>query len=107
MRSSGIKDYDLGCTAIIDGFRDGNVIPFLGSGVNLCDRPHGVKWQQDVLQCFPSGTELAEHLAMRCRYSSSDRGKFVHHAANGDRILITKPNEYRSHPRPGFPGAST
>ena len=40
---------------------DGQVVPLLGAGVNLCDRPADGEWQAEKL--LPSGRELAEHLA--------------------------------------------
>ena len=40
---------------------DGQVVPLLGAGVNLCDRPVGADWQDRKL--LPSGGGLAQHLA--------------------------------------------
>lgn len=40
---------------------DGQVVPLLGAGVNLCDRPAGADWQEQKL--LPSGGDLAKHLA--------------------------------------------
>ena len=42
-------------------FSDGQVVPLLGAGVNLCDRPVDADWQERKL--LPSGGELAQHLA--------------------------------------------
>jgi hypothetical protein len=42
-------------------FADGQVVPLLGAGVNLCDRPVDADWQERKL--LPSGGELAKHLA--------------------------------------------
>jgi hypothetical protein len=42
-------------------FSDGQVVPLLGAGVNLCDRPVDADWQERKL--LPSGGELAKHLA--------------------------------------------
>ena len=41
----------------------GKVVPFLGAGVNLCDRPPDVSWTPDRKDLLPSGGELAEALA--------------------------------------------
>jgi hypothetical protein len=45
---------------------EGEVIPFLGAGANLCDRPDGADWEPGVF--LPNGTELAEALAQRSGY---------------------------------------
>src|SRR4051794_18851514 len=39
----------------------GSVVPFVGAGANLCERPDGVDWQNDGYP--PSGAELATYLA--------------------------------------------
>ena len=49
---------------------DGEVVPFLGAGANLCDRPAGVGWELGVFP--PSGLELAARLAEKSRFP--DRG---------------------------------
>jgi hypothetical protein len=40
----------------------GKVVPFLGAGVNLCDRPPGIRWNACSTTSLPSGVELAEQL---------------------------------------------
>ena len=42
---------------------DGRAVPFLGAGVNLCDRPRDVAWQKVQRAYLPSGSELAAYLA--------------------------------------------
>jgi hypothetical protein len=44
----------------------GEAIPFLGAGTNLCDRPDKSPWE--VGRFLPSGQELAHMLAERSRY---------------------------------------
>src|SRR5262245_35654838 len=44
--------------------REGLVIPFLGAGVNLSDRPPGREWKPGS-RFLPNGRELAGHLAAR------------------------------------------
>jgi SIR2-like domain len=44
----------------------GEVIPFLGAGANLCDRPADTPWEAGRFP--PSGSELAAVLAERSRY---------------------------------------
>jgi len=59
---------------VVDMFSEGRVVPFLGAGVNLCDRPEGFQWQNAPEQRFlPSGMELAQELAREFRYP--DAGK--------------------------------
>lgn len=49
---------------VVKGFRNGEITPFLGAGVNLCDRfPRNIEWNPDQDQYLPSGSELAAHLA--------------------------------------------
>jgi hypothetical protein len=45
---------------------EGEVVPFLGAGANLCDRPDGVGWERG--RYLPSGAELAEVLAANSHY---------------------------------------
>lgn len=47
--------------AVRDAILDGDLVPFLGAGVNLCGRPANVTWQPGVH--LPSGGELAHRLA--------------------------------------------
>ncbi len=39
----------------------GNLIPFFGAGVNLCDRPPETVYNPE--EFLPSGSELAKHLS--------------------------------------------
>jgi SIR2-like domain len=45
---------------------DGEIVPFLGAGANLADRPDGARWEPGAF--LPSGRELAGALAERSRY---------------------------------------
>jgi hypothetical protein len=45
---------------------DSEVVPFLGAGANLCDRPHETSWS--LGRYAPSGAELARTLAERSLY---------------------------------------
>ena len=40
---------------------EGQVVPLLGAGVNLCDRPSGQAWE--LGHYLPNGSELADYLA--------------------------------------------
>ena len=52
---------------VVDGLMAGRVIPLLGAGVNLIDRPPGDPWQAG--RELPNGAELAVHLAQRFSYT--------------------------------------
>ena len=47
----------------------GSVVPFLGAGANLCERPSDARWQDGYL---PSGAELAAYLAEPYAYPESE-----------------------------------
>lgn len=47
---------------VVKAIKDGRVVPFLGAGANLCDRPDSdTRFKRG--QYLPSGSELAEYLA--------------------------------------------
>jgi hypothetical protein len=69
----GVDAYDIEFNAIIEGLSDGKVVPLLGAGFNLADRPDGVVWQATKSGFLPSGNELACHLAARYQYPFPDR----------------------------------
>lgn len=54
--------YELVASELLDGY----VIPFLGAGANLAERPPDVPWELGTY--MPSGVELARELASRGRY---------------------------------------
>jgi hypothetical protein len=58
------------CQVLARRLAEGKVIPFLGAGANLCERPSGVSWQEG--QYLPSGAELARHLAEVYAYPGQD-----------------------------------
>jgi hypothetical protein len=53
---------------VVDALLKGRVVPFLGAGVNLCDRPFGAVWKAAEEKYLPKGWELAEYLAQRFHY---------------------------------------
>jgi hypothetical protein len=53
----------------------GRVVPLLGAGANLCDRPPGVPWDLDRFP--PSGAELAAKLSEEFGYPLEDRTDLV------------------------------
>lgn len=48
----------------------GEIVPFLGAGANLCDRPDTAAWERG--RYAPSGGELAQTLAASSRYPDDD-----------------------------------
>lgn len=48
--------------AVINAITNGRVVPFLGAGANLCDRPDGAAFEEHG-PYLPSGIELAGYLA--------------------------------------------
>lgn len=56
---------------VINKFLEGRVVPFLGAGVNLCDRPAGFTWQGSDERYLPSGWELAKELARTFDYQEA------------------------------------
>jgi hypothetical protein len=71
--STTVDAYEIEYNAIIEGLCDGRVIPLLGAGFNLADRPEGVAWEALKSHFLPSGYELACHLAARYQYPFLDR----------------------------------
>lgn len=63
-----IRDH---CRTLIPAFSRGQVIPFMGSGVNLCERPQEAGWSFRGTEFLPSGDELAGHLAATYGYPPS------------------------------------
>ncbi len=58
---------------VINKLLEGRVVPFLGAGVNLCDRPKNFEWHGSDEKYLPSGWELAKELARDFDYP--DAGK--------------------------------
>lgn len=58
------------CARVVRDMSEGQVIPFLGAGVNLCNRPAGAVYSPG--QYLPSGRELARDLAQRFSYPWND-----------------------------------
>jgi hypothetical protein len=63
---------------------DGKVIPFLGAGANLCDRPMLAEWAPGPY--LPSGGELAGYLAAEYEYPGADSRDLVRVAQYVDLI---------------------
>jgi hypothetical protein len=57
---------------IVDLLKKGQVIPFLGAGVNFGARPSGASWDEKTSAFLPSGAELSRFLADKIRFPSKD-----------------------------------
>ena len=55
---------------VVRRLADGRVVPFLGAGASLCDRPERTLWEAGSF--VPSGRELARALAERSQYPDPD-----------------------------------
>jgi len=66
-----IGDLTKHCPLVVDALLKGRVVPFLGAGVNLCDRPSDLVWEVTNAMCPPSGSELAKYLAQWSHYPVS------------------------------------
>jgi hypothetical protein len=64
---------------------DAEIIPFLGAGANLSDRPDGTRW--GLGEFLPSGRELAGALAERSRYPQPDDADLLRVSQYVDAIL--------------------
>lgn len=56
---------------VTDALLGGRLVPFLGAGVNLCDRTPGARFSPNNAQYLPSGNELAWFLADEFRYPTA------------------------------------
>src|SRR5690349_15417087 len=59
---------------VIKGITDGRLVPLLGAGVNLSERPPDTAWDRNQREFLPSGTELSSHLAKSFGYPDRDHG---------------------------------
>lgn len=57
---------------IADLLREGEVIPFLGAGVNFGTRPKGAAWDEKTAAFLPSGAELSRFLARQSNFPSAE-----------------------------------
>jgi hypothetical protein len=73
---------------VSDLIATGEVIPFLGAGANMCDRPDETPWE--IGRFPPSGVELAESLAERSRYPARDRSDLLRVSQYVDAVLGEK-----------------
>ena len=65
------RELEAHCRIVARRLRAGDVVPFLGAGVNLCGRPSGVDWRSGPY--LPSGGELATYLADNYAYPPRER----------------------------------
>jgi SIR2-like domain len=82
MSAAGLQQHARLIGRLVD---EGKVIPFLGAGANLCDRPPKTIWQEGG-RYLPSGSELSRHLAARNEYPGVDDRDLVRVAQYVDLI---------------------
>src|SRR3954447_21586755 len=61
---------------MVDRFLKGEVTTFRGGGATLCGRPRDYSWTPGD-PYYPSGAELARHLAEECRYEGDNPGDLM------------------------------
>jgi SIR2-like domain len=90
LSEAGLEDL---CDRIVMRIREGKVIPFLGAGANLCDRPALPDgWKPGAY--LPNGTELAEYLAGLHDFPADEAkdlvrvAQFVDLRFDGDAVLF-------------------
>ena len=73
---------------VSDLIATGEVVPFLGAGANMCDRPDETPWATG--EFLPSGVELAQALAERSRYPARDNFDLLRVSQYVDAVLGQK-----------------
>src|SRR3954466_1580894 len=66
-RDASARHYFLVAKRILEG----EVVPFLGAGANLCGRPDGMRWAEDR-DFLPDALALASSLAAEVGYPDPD-----------------------------------
>jgi SIR2-like domain len=66
---ASIESLSRHCPIVARRLGAGSVVPFLGAGANLCERPADARWEDGYL---PSGAELAEYLAEPYGYPEAE-----------------------------------
>jgi hypothetical protein len=79
---------------IINAIKQGGIVPFLGSGINLADRPDNFRWEPDQYQYIPSGTELAAYLTDKFIYEVVKCPRCSHENQPPDSRLICEKCAY-------------
>jgi hypothetical protein len=82
------------CKHLINLMTHGLLIPFLGAGVNLCNRPEGVAFDPDG-PYLPNGSELSESIARECDYPWRDKNLlrvswYASYATRNDEVFYGK-----------------
>ncbi len=57
---------------IVDLLKKGQVVPFIGAGVNMSIRPPNARWDAKSAMFLPSGAELSRFLAQKSSFPSSE-----------------------------------
>ncbi len=73
------------CRLLHRRISEGKVIPFLGAGANLCERPVGTDWR--AAKYLPSGAELADYLADNYGYPADESRDLVRVSQYVDLVM--------------------
>lgn len=90
------------CVLVVDALIKGRVVPFLGAGVNLCDRPPSLTWKfhekvkgdNKEEQYLPSARELAHHLAIEFHYPTAKKCSAKDCTCSVPEIDLSKVSQY-------------
>jgi len=84
------------CRLVADALLRGRVVPFLGAGVNLCDRPDGAPpWRQPPENAeLPSGRELAVYLTEKFDYPATQICPKCHHTDYQPDLDLARVSQY-------------
>jgi hypothetical protein len=62
---------------VVASFKAGDVVPFLGAGANMCDRPGSGQWKPKHSDFLPNAIELSSYLADEFTYSGQNRNDLI------------------------------
>ena len=62
------EEIDAHCARVVKACSESRLVPFLGAGANLCDRPEDAAWTPGERDYLPDGGELARYLAGEFAY---------------------------------------
>lgn len=67
-----MKDLEPPYGEILDLFKIGQIIPFVGAGASLSTRTGSTTWSEDKPTCLPSAAELGRHLADKIEFPDGE-----------------------------------
>jgi hypothetical protein len=78
------RQHELHYAAVTRELTEGSVVPLLGAGVNLVDRPQPFEWSH-ACEYLPNGQELARHLAATFFYPADEPKSESNDRADGEQ----------------------